>query len=532
MRRVLTLALALLLCLAAATLLSGCSKDDVGEQLSWKANEDPGTYFARILPLGVPEEGPSAREKFTAAYRGYNMSAEGFDDNNLGDPTGETFEDRDATTNELIATYVINLDGAKAALDMVKPADDASIAKFDEYKNVLTAEQVVRIVQRMQETVVLETNNGPIDTLLVWIGTFLKWITNITGGYYVPALFIFALIVELLMLPFGIRQQFNFKKQAHVRPKEMAIRKKYAGRNDQVSMRKMQEEIQRLYQQEGVNPMGGCLPLLIQMPIVIALYNIVVDPVRYVFGKAAGLSTALSTFCTTSRAAGGLGQTLNNSRGTIEILSKSLDNTSLSNFAYFGNSADVANQVTDEMLKIKFNFLGMDTGLVPGFRAPWILLLIPVLTFVFYFASMKLNRKFSFQPAVTDQQVGCSNNVMDITMPLMSVYITFIVPAALGLYWMVKCVLGTLKQFILHKAIPIPPVTEEQIKEAERALKGKARSNPTSQMLPETGRPIRSLHYIDEDDEDMAPAPKAPAKKKTVTKGGAPLKTDRKDDEK
>lgn len=517
MRRVLTLLFALVLCLAAMATLSGCGgkDDDVKAQYAWQDGEDAVKYFSRTLVLN-----PEAREKFTAASRGYNMSAEGFKDSDV--VIGEVKDDA-------------SVEGAQAALELVKPEGDAAIAKFNELKGEVNNTKTIRdIVDAMKTEVSLEVDNGPIDTLLVWIGTFLKWITNITGHNYVLGLFIFALIVEILMLPFGIRQQSNSKKQSRVRPKEMAIRKKYAGRNDQVSMRKMQEEIQMLYQQEGVNMMGGCLPMLIQIPIVIALYNIVVDPIRYVFGKAEALTSALSTYCTTARAAGGLGQSLNNARGSIEILSKDLNAANFANFSYFKNSGTLAGQVSEGMADLNFNFLGMDTGLVPGFRDPWILLLIPVLTFVFYFFSMKLNRKFSFQPAVMDQQTGCSNNMMDVTMPLMSVYITFIVPAALGLYWMVKCVLSTLKQFVLHKAIPIPPITEEQIKEAERAMKGKSRPNPQSSTLPASGRPIRSLHYIDEDDDDMTPAPaKKPAnKKKTVTKGGAPLKDDRKDDEK
>jgi YidC/Oxa1 family membrane protein insertase len=114
---------------------------------------------------------------------------------------------------------------------------------------------------------------------------------------------------------------------------------------------------------------------------------------------------------------------------------------------------------------------------------------------------MKLNRKFSYQPAMQDPQMGCSNNMMDITMPLMSVYITFITPAAIGIYWIFKCIIGVLKQFVLHKLMPLPTFTEEDYKRAEKELKGKARST-VYQEAPQNRGPARSLHHIDDDEYD------------------------------
>ena len=492
-RRVGLVCLALVMLCAMLVSCGGGSTVDS----TWKASDtDAPTYFARILPQ-VPE----AQEKFVAASRGYNMSAEGFDDSKV----------------ELGVTKEVDLEAAKAALEAVKPTDDASISKFEEYRAALTAEQVLITVEKMKTEVDLSEATFP-GVILVWIGKFLQLLTKLTGGYYILGLFLFAILVELLLLYFGIRQQKNSIKQARLSPKERAIRKKYAGRNDQVSMRKMQEEIQRLYQEEGFNPMGGCLPLLIQMPIVIALYNIVIDPLRYVLGKAAGLSSALTTFASTSRAAGGLGLDMGKStRGTIELLSKingtegGLDH--LRNFSYFSNSGACADQLVNVEVP-NFRMLGMDMGLVPTADL-WPLILVPILTFFFYFASMKLNRKFSYQPAIQDAQMGCSNNMMDITMPLMSVYIAFITPAAVGVYWIFKCVIGTLKQFLLHKAMPLPTFTEEDYKRAEKEMKAKNKGKKESNnyAAASDGRVYRSLHRID--DEDDLP-PRAPVARDRV----------------
>ena len=498
--RILALALALVTLVA---LFASCGKTATADY-SWKAeygnDRDPAVaYFAAILSLNA-----EAREKFTAAARGYNMSADGFNDAELPepDPTG------------------VSMDGAKAALDLVKPADDASQLKFDEYRDALTAEQVTDTVARMATEVDLGAKRGFIATILTGIGQFLRILTKLFGGSYVWALFLFAVVVEILLLPFAIKQQMNSIKQARLRPKEMAIRKKYAGRNDQTTQRKMSEEIQKLYQQEGFNPMGGCLPMLIQLPIILALYQIVIDPLQYVLGKVSTLSAALTTYCNTARAAGGLGMSLGNSRGTIEVLSN-LDGKleGLRNFAYFSNAADCYTELTENVTIPNFNLFGRNMGLTPSilfgnFKAYWWLLFVPLLTFAFYFASMKLMRKLTFQPVAVDQQTGCSNNIMDIAMPAMSVYIAFIVPAAVGIYWIFKSIITTLRQFIMYKAMPLPVFTEEDYKAAERELKGKKPDKKQAGVkTTKSGVQVRSLHHIDDDDEPLPPPVPDPVEK-------------------
>ena len=175
----------------------------------------------------------------------------------------------------------------------------------------------------------------------------------------------------------------------------------------------------------------------------------------------------------------------------------------------------------------------MNLGYVPSFeRFDW-LLLVPVLTFVVYFGSMKLSKKFMYQPVVDqNQQAGCSNNIMDITMPLMSVFFTFMVPAAVGVYWMFKSILSTIESFILAKAMPLPKFTEEDYKAAEKEMGSKNKKNtPKTERDPNAPRP-RSLHHIDDDDynEKVEEKPKAPAVKASETPvGAAPLKADEPD---
>ena len=116
------------------------------------------------------------------------------------------------------------------------------------------------------------------------LGWILELCSKIVGGNYFFAILIFAVFVEIILLPFGINQQKKSIKQARLRPKEQAIRKKYSGRDDRPTQMKMNEEIQELYQKEGYNPLGGCLPLLIQFPLLIALFNVVYNPLKYICG--------------------------------------------------------------------------------------------------------------------------------------------------------------------------------------------------------------------------------------------------------
>ena len=392
------------------------------------------------------------------------------------------------------------------------------------------------------------------------IGKFLGLLDGAFNSYIV-ALFIFAIIVELLMLPFGIKQQKNSIKQAKLRPKEMAIRRKYAGRNDQATQQKVTQEIQELYQQEGYNPMSGCLPLLIQLPIIIILYNIVINPLLYVVGMPQEAIAGLIEYVNGNVIADGVGifekAIAANSRGTIELINviseygieafKGLESFAFSESVTL-NGAEIYTNLAAavEAGLPDFHFLGINLGYVPTLTQPSWLWLIPILTFAVYFASMKLTRKLTYQPqmAANDQQQGCSNNIMDFTMPLMSVYITFIVPGAIGVYWIFKSLLSTLKQFVMSKVMPLPKFTEEDFKAAERELKGKKNSEKRAVTRDPSAPKPRSLHYIDAEDEVTAPAPAKKQEKKQEKKEEAPkegiaalvdtpaLKDDKKDENK
>ena len=305
----------------------------------------------------------------------------------------------------------------------------------------------------------------------------------------------------------------------------MAIRKKYAGRTDQATMQEMQREIQEMYQKEGYNPMSsGCLPLLVSLPIVFALYYVVIDPLKYMMGCPTDLANALTTFATAPRAAGGLGMTLQSNRGTIEILSKIREMgvstlEPMKDFRFFTNGADCFSKISEVLNTHSipdFSIGSLNFGLTPDIAHPSLLLLIPVLTFGVYFGTSKLTRKLTYQPTTAnDPGMGCSTTVMDISMPLMSAVFTLWVPGAVGLYWAIKSIVGLGKQFIMSKVMPMPTFTEADYKAAERELAGKSKNKPVKKSGTRNPN-VRSLHHIDDEDYDTSAKP-AKSGKPTAT---------------
>ena len=439
------------------------------------------------------------RENLVAALNGYDVLDPNFDDSKVG--TDELPPQPEKTPE--FALKVLNAAGI-----------DVKACYGEDGAIILTASDVQLLVDCFKTKVGTTAELKFFDRLLHWIGLGFGWLIEVPGfGHFILGTLYFAILLEILMLPLGIHQQKNSRKQARLRPKEMAIRNKYKGRNDQATQQKLNMEIQDLYTKEGYSPMAGCLPMLLTLPFLFALYYVVIDPVTYIFGAPTELTSAFLTFADAPRAAGGLGLGLGTNRGTIEVLSLireggvSLDG--LANFQYFTNSPECLSALSGLSESIpNFNLFGLNMGLTAGFgtKAQLMLLFMPVVTFIVYFASGRINRKFTFQPTQAaggqkDPAQGCSNVMMDIMMPGMSAYFTFIMPAAVGVYWMFKSILSTLKQIILYKAMPMPTFTEEDYKAAERELMGKEPKVRPAVAGGHTRNPnVRSLHHIDDED--------------------------------
>lgn len=458
------------------------------------------------------------RQQLVAALNGYDMTATGFDDANLPEAQPDK--------------------SVEFALNVLK-YEPYKVEVFN-FTDSMTQADLEMLVNSFRTTVDTTAHIDFLTRILMWIAVAFEWMINTLGfGSFLLGTVFFAIAVEIIMIPISIIQQNNARKQARFRPKEMAIRKKYAGRNDQKTLQDMNTEIQEMYQKEGYSQMSsGCLPLLVSLPIVFALYYVVIDPLKYMMGCPSGLADALRTFVETPRAAGGLGLTLESTnRGTIEILSYIRDIgvsglEPLRNFRFFTNGdicfEELSNILTSHEIP-NFSIGSLNFGMTPGLSNPW-LLFIPVLTFGVYFGTSKLTRKLSYQPmTANDPGVGCSNTIMDVSMPLMSAVFTFWVPGAVGLYWAIKSVVGLGKQFIMSKVMPLPKFTDADYKAAERELAGKDKNRPVKKSGTRNPN-VRSLHHIDDEDYETPAKPAgnrkaAPAQPETEPSGSEPAET-------
>lgn len=379
------------------------------------------------------------------------------------------------------------------------------------------------------------------DFLNIPIGWIIKFCYKLIPNYAV-ALLIFTLVMKLILFPFGIKQQKNMIRQAKLRPKEMAIRKRYAGRDDKVTQQKMQQEVMKLYQDENYNPASGCLPMILQLVVLLALYGVIQAPLTYVadyskdeiknMGVAVvqlykedkldkdGISDAhlkdiKAQADKIKESKDENGEVLKDENGNViydysdvknplsgrnevylvRIVRDNLD--AINNTEYFAENNIRAKDLPNFFLTGK----RLDLSRSPDVKNFNWLMLIPVLTFVFTFGSMKITKKLTYQaPTQQSADMGCSMKIMDYMMPLMSTFITFSVPAVIAVYWIYNNILSTLQQFVLKLMYPIPVFSEEDYKNAEREM-NKGVKQPKKKNAAK-----RAAHRIDLDDDDETPA--------------------------
>ena len=322
-------------------------------------------------------------------------------------------------------------------------------------------------------------------------GAVIGWMyKNICFENYMFTLVLFAVFVKLILFPLGIKQQKTSLKQAKVRPMETAIRKKYAGRNDKATQQKMQQEIMELYKTENVNPAAGCLPLLIQMPILFGLYSVIVNPLKYIAGLSNDVINVLNNSfgmranydINIIKAITDMGTSVK--PAIIDNINAGLSSANITSV----NANGLISQISD--LTNHFTVAGIDLTVNPTLAFN-IYIIIPILTFVFAFFSTKIIRKFTYQTQQA-KETQSSMAMMDWTMPLLSVWISFSLPSAIAIYWMLQNILSAVQQIVLYKMYPIPPVTDEELKEAELKLKGKYSEKARNVVLedPDYSSPI------------------------------------------
>ncbi len=323
---------------------------------------------------------------------------------------------------------------------------------------------------------------------------------------YALALLLFALIVKIVLFPFGIKQQKNQVKQAKLQPKIMAIRKRYAGRNDKVTQQKIQQETMELYQKESFNPASGCLPMIISLVLVMVVYNVMLNPLRYVNHVSSENMTNINNKIYEIYKPDEQGNNVLDGKisdklvekiekgnpltgiETVNVLRASDDISAFKDYLPEGFTKD---ELPDFTLFGKID-LSRQANL-KHFDWMWIM---PLLTFLFTFGSMKLTKKLTYQPP-QQGDAAVSMKFMDFTMPLISAFFCFSVPAIVAVYWIYQNLFSVLQQFILKLMYPCPTFTEEELKAAElemnKGLKAEKKSKRSGKI---------AAHRIDLDDSD------------------------------
>lgn len=353
---------------------------------------------------------------------------------------------------------------------------------------------------------------GPIAKLL---GILMDWIysgiSNITGGRVesvVLSIVIITIIIYMCLLPLTIKQQKFSKLSQKMQPEMQAIQAKYKNKKDQASMMAMQEETQLLYQKYGISPMGSCVQMLIQMPILFALYRVfynipaylsgvkssftgLVDSIQQTSGYQNTLvslmekynvvtSSGLNASNAASKLADASGDTLNNF--IIDILyklpSKGWD--ALMDGKFFDGIQSAVEKTHDALLHFNY-FLGLNISDTPWYIIKsnftdkpdkWLLfvilaLLIPVLSYL----TQMLNIKLMPQATNGNDQVANQMKMMNLMMPLMSLFICFTVPVGLGIYWICSALVRGIQQFFVNRHIENLDLEAVMAKNEEKAKK-------------------------------------------------------------
>ena len=505
--RALALFVIILTTLALLLSLSSCSTET---KFSKSDKESTEEFIARVM-----SKDSTAKLHFIAASRGYNVTENKYAEKYPDEHKGLSLDKEEdipvgVTKDAIVVLGKVIIKETANSTSFTSSGDRDLIIN---YANDLTAEQMQTISKAFGVTYDLSTESAfscdcasllaPINLL---IGKVLKWLTVNVGNHYVVAILIFAFFVEIAMLPIAIKQQKNSIGMAKLRPKIAKIEKKYAGRTDQATLRKKQEEIMELQQKEGYSPFSGCLPLILQLVIVgFILYPIIQNPLRYMLDTSADFANALLSYATSAKSVGGLGLKLSSKGNVIELLSilKPENMEYITDFALISNGQ----QCLDVFRSLEipnFTMFGLNLGEVPKVAFN-LMILIPVLNVLVQWASMKLSKVWNstgMQPAAQDAQSQASMKIMELVGPLMTLFIMFSVPALIGVYWLFRSVVSLLKQYIMKVAMPIPKYTDEEIREMEKAER--ERQKAQKEALKEQPK-YRSLHYIDEDDYEQLP---------------------------
>ena len=334
-------------------------------------------------------------------------------------------------------------------------------------------------------------------------------------------------VIYTLMIPLTIKQQKFSKMSAAMNPEIQKIQKKYQGKKDQASMEKMQEETQLVYEKYGVSPTSGCLPMFIQFPFLWAMWYVIrgipayVSQVKDVYTPLIEGITSTNGWQKIMESIGEAKPILmdpskydySNTNILIDVLYKFQSSTWETLKEGFPALQSTIESTMAQLEKMN-NFLGLNIAEAPlnlikdGFSAGAFgiviaALMIPILAGLTQYLSVKMVPQNNGN---TDQenQVAATMKTMNITMPLLSVFMCFTMPTGLGLYWITSAVVRMVQQFFINKHLskmPMDELIEQNMEKAakKRENKKKVESQYVNEMAQKKGRKIEKSRSAEEE---------------------------------
>ncbi len=280
--------------------------------------------------------------------------------------------------------------------------------------------------------------------IIVWpFARLLEILYNWTDSYGL-AIILFALVVNLILLPFMAKSKKGMMKTTRIQPQLKELEKKHRG-----NQQKYQQEVMKLYKEQGASPTSGCLWSLIPFPILIALYSVIRQPLGSMMGLGDESIKKLTEWATQNAGFVASKQGTYDQIGVADAIHNNWDAVvnALGNFS-------------GKLLNIDYSFIGMNLGSIPDWKI-WTydfsgadflsiirLFLFRLMAALLSCASMLISQATNPPQA---GQAAMSMKTMNLMMPLMSVWICFIMPAALGVYWIANSCFGIVRDLVLTK---------------------------------------------------------------------------------
>ena len=293
------------------------------------------------------------------------------------------------------------------------------------------------------------------DFLYRGIGLALNFVTELVGNYGL-AIIIMGVLIKLVSFPFSYKSQKSMRKMTLVKPLEEKIRREYPD-----DKKKQQEEIMNMYQKEGVNPMGGCLPNIVPLVVVLFFFEVMRRPLTFLLGIGKDMLVRINDVLSNP-----LGIAADVIADPVKYQNAVYQSQIQLSNAMSTHGSEVAAAIPElsSPFGINYNMFGLNLSFTPSWpwdiaktadpNQYWLLLIIPLFVIITGLLVSFFSKKFSPTPG---QAGGNGMKIMMYGLPFITFFISFTVPASLGIYWTVTNLLSIAQTYTLHKLLPPIP---------------------------------------------------------------------------